>query len=411
MPIHRWVSVDYFSPPTPRVRRFRSPGSRPAMKRKIVPLACGSRDLYSALGYDSHTMRSELALLLIVASAACGRDATVDTSAEPAKRPPGMAYKPPAFTFHEIRDGIYHAVGTDSLVVVSNAAIIVGDHDVLVVDSHASPAAAWALREELSAITPKPIRYVVNTHHHWDHVHGNQIYGPDVEIIGHELTRAAIVAGESTGSIGYKLWVGGLPDRIRELERKLAAATNEGEREEIAAELEIDRNFLDGTRAVEPTPPTMTFTQTLTLHRGSREIRIMYLGRGHTDSDVIVYLPAERVVVTGDLLVENTAYLGDAFFVEWVETLEQLKTLDFDIALPGHGRAFGKSKIDHWQAYLRDFWAQAQAFHHAKISAVEAAKQVDLRAHGVNYPSITAVGIDPDHGMLRAYELLDAVDQ
>jgi glyoxylase-like metal-dependent hydrolase (beta-lactamase superfamily II) len=116
-------------------------------------------------------------------------------------------------------------------------------------------------------------------------------------------------------------------------------------------------------------------------------------------------------VVTGDLLVEGTAYLGDAFFVEWVETLEQLKKLDFDIVLPGHGRAFGRSKIDHWQAYLRDFWAQAQAFHQAKISAVEAAKQVDLRAHSVNYPSITAVGIAPNHGMLRAYELLDAFQQ
>jgi cyclase len=350
-------------------------------------------------------MRSKLPLLMIIASVACGHDASIDKSADVAKRPPGMAYKRPAFTFHKIRDGIYHAVGTDSLVVVSNATIIEGDRDVLVVDSHATPAAAWALREELSAITPKPIRYVLSTHHHWDHVHGNQIYGPDVEIIGHELTRAAIVAGKSTDARGYRLWIGGLPDDIKALENKLATATDEAARAGIAADLAVARNFLEGTKAVKPTPPTMTFT----LHRGSREIRIMYLGRGHTDGDVIVYLPAERVVVTGDLLVEDTAYLGDAFFVEWVETLEQLEKLDFDIVLPGHGQAFkGKSKIDHWQAYLRDFWAQAQTFHHAGLSAAEAAKQVDLRAHAVNYPSIKGLGIDPDHGMRRAYELLDA---
>ena len=108
-----------------------------------------------------------------------------NTQTDPSSpRPPGTTYTGQAFTFNKIQDGIYHAVGTGNLVVMSNATIIEGDRDVLVVDSHVTPGGAWALREELKAITPKPIRFVVNSHYHFDHSHGNQIYGPDVEIIG-----------------------------------------------------------------------------------------------------------------------------------------------------------------------------------------------------------------------------------
>jgi glyoxylase-like metal-dependent hydrolase (beta-lactamase superfamily II) len=324
------------------------------------------------------------------------------------QRPSGANYKGPAFTFNKIVDGVYHAVGTGNLVVMSNAAVIEGDTDVLVVDSHVTPGGAWALREELKTMTSKPIRYVVNSHFHFDHSHGNQIYGPDVEIIGHEFARAQMLAGKSIDSRAHDFFVGGVPVTIKALEGRLAAATDEKERATLQSQLAVQRNHLEGTKAVKPTPPNVTLTHTMTLHRGSREIRILHLGRGHTAGDVVVYLPKERIVATGDLLVEGTSYMGDAFFSEWVDTIEVLKKLDFDTVLPGHGRAFqGKAKLDHWQAYVRDFWGQAQRFHKANVPWEEAAKQVDLRANAVNYPTIKAPGITPNHGMLRAYEILD----
>src|ERR687897_2469572 len=126
-------------------------------------------------------------------------------------RPPGTKYTGQAFTFNKIQDGVYHAVGTGNLVVMSNAAIVEGDRDVLVVDSHVTPGGAWALREELKAVTPKPIRFVVNSHHHFDHSHGNQIYGPEVEIIGHQFAREMIVAGQSIDSRAHEFFVGGIP--------------------------------------------------------------------------------------------------------------------------------------------------------------------------------------------------------
>ena len=331
-----------------------------------------------------------------------------DTAIQSSPRPPGTNYQGPAFTFNKITDGVYLAVGTGNLVVMSNAAIIEGDRDVLVVDSHVTPGGAWALREELKSLTAKPIRYVVNSHFHFDHSHGNQIYGPDVEIIGHEFARAQIVAGKSLESRAHDFFVGGVPNAIKNLESRLAAAADDKARATIQAQLAVQRNHLEGTKAVTPTPPNVTLTHTMTLHRGTREIRIMHLGRAHTAGDVVVHLPKERIIATGDLLVEATAYMGDAFFTDWIDTIEALKQLDFDTVLPGHGRAFtGKAKLDHWQTYLRDFWAQAQKFHKAGVPWQEAAQQVDLRANAVNYPTIRTAGLTPNHGMLRAYEILD----
>lgn len=85
----------------------------------------------------------------------------------------------------------------------------------------------------------------------------------------------------------------------------------------------------------------------------------------------------------------------------------RLKTVDFDTVLPGHGDAFkGKAKIDHFQAYLRDFWTQAQLMRKKGVPAEAAAKQIDMRSHASHYPTITQVGVNP-HGVLRAYEFLD----
>ena len=351
---------------------------------------------------------SVIGLLGAAALALAPQSLTARQGAQSSSRPPGTSYKSPAFTFNKIADGVYHAVGTGSLVVMSNAAIIEGDTDVLVVDSHVSPGGAWALQEELKAITPKPIRWVVNSHFHFDHSHGNQIYGPDVQIIGHQFARQMMVAGKSQDSPAREFFVGTIPNTIKTLEGRLAAATDDKTKATIQEQLAVQRNHLEGVNAVKPTPPTLTLNNTMTLFRGGREIRILFLGRGHTAGDVVVYLPKERIVATGDLLINGTSYMGDAFFTEWIQTIETLKGMDFETVLPGHGAAFtGKTKLDHWQAYLRDFWEQAQKFHKAGTPWEEAAKLVDLRGQAVNYPTIRAAGIVPNHAMRRAYEILD----
>jgi len=354
-------------------------------------------------------MRSRYILLaLILGIGAASMFAMPAQSPSGMGRPPGTNYRGPAFTFNKIADGIYHAVGTGSLIVMSNAAVIEGEREVLVVDSHVTPGGAWALREELKAITPKPIRYVVNSHYHFDHSHGNQIYGPEVQIMGHEFAREMILAGKSEDSRARELFVGGVPAQIEELKKRIASATDPAENTRLETQLAVQENHLEGTKAVRPTPPNVTLNDRMTLHLGGREIRIMFMGRGHTAGDVIVFLPKERLIATGDLLVEGTSYSGDAYIPEWIDTLEKVSALDFDTVLPGHGGAFkGKTKIEHFQAYLRLLWSEAKRMHDAGIPMAEAARTIDLRSQAVNYPSIRTVGLTPPHGVWRVYELLD----
>ena len=322
-------------------------------------------------------------------------------------KPPGADYQGSAFTFNRIQEDIYHAVGTGKLAVGCNASIIINTDDVIVVDSHISPAAGWALVEELKTITPKPIRYVVNTHFHFDHVHGNQVFPPDVEIIGHQFTRDAIVAGKSRSGRSYDAFIGGIPDQIAKLKGQIETTADAQERIKLQEQLAVQENYKKATDAVTPVPPSVTMTETMTLYRGGREIRLLYLGRGHTGGDIVVFLPKERVLMTGDLLTAGTSYIGDGYPQEWIATLDRVKALDFDVILPGHGQAFrGTEKIDYFQAYLKDFWAQAEQLHKAGVSAGDAAKRMDMRSHAAHYPDIKNAGVFP-HGVVRVYELLD----
>ncbi len=286
----------------------------------------------------------------------------------------------PGYRLRQIAPGIYSGFGTGTVNAGSNTAVVVNADDVLVVDAHMTPDAARVLLRELKTITDKPVRFVVNTHFHYDHTDGNQVFAPMADIIGHDYTRKRLA-----GDI---------------LERGMFATL-------LAQVREQQTPFAQQLREVKPTPPTVTLDDRMTLFRGGREIRLIYTGRGHTAGDLVVYLPKERVLCSGDVLVNGVANLVDGFVNEWPDALEKLRSLDFDDVIPGHGEPFkGKDRIDWFQAYLRDFWRQASALHDAKVSAEEAAKRMDMTAHRAHYPAITGPGVNVT-GVARVYAVLE----
>src|SRR5436305_8310797 len=137
------------------------------------------------------------------------------SAAAQSRKPAGTDHTGNAFRFNKVRDGVYHAVGTGSLAVVGNSSFIVNDDDVIVVDDHVSPAAAWVLLEEIKAVTNKPVTTVINTHFHFDHAHGNQIFDGKVTIIGHEFTRQMLLSNSLAMPL-YKNYVTGLPTQIHD---------------------------------------------------------------------------------------------------------------------------------------------------------------------------------------------------
>ena len=353
-------------------------------------------------------MRNTQLLVLSMVALVCQGCTLADAPPDPSStaQPPGSAYEPPAFEFEQVLPGIYHARGTGSLSVGSHGAVIVNDNDVLVVDSHISPAAATALLRDIeTSITDKPVRYVVNTHYHFDHAHGNQIYPPEVHVIGHEATREMLLNGGSVGR-SYELFVGSLPNQIAAAEERLANAA-EDQRPGLEARVAYLRNYLAGQEGLEPTGPNTTLSERMTLFRGDREIRLLFFGRGHTGGDVVVHLPQERVIVTGDLLVPGLPFMGDGYLAEWIETLEHLNDLEFDWVLPGHGAPFQeRERISYLQDYMRDLLERATLLHSQGRSYEEAAAEIDMTDHADHYPDVTEPGV-PVLTVLRIFELLD----
>src|SRR5262249_54481915 len=241
-------------------------------------------------------------------------------------RPAGVLQKAKAYRFNKIRDDVYHAVGTGALTVGSNSAIIINDKDVTLVDSHISPAAAWVLLDELKSITTKPVRHVIVTHFHYDHAHGLQIFGEGVEIIGHEFTRDMLLHDNENKL--FASYLAGLPGQVDGLKSRVASETDPARKSQLEAQLEAAEANRASQAEVEAVPPNVTIKDKMTIYRGNREIKLLYLGRGHTGGDVVVYLPKERILCSGDLMTNGTSNMVDGFADEWVNTLDELKKLD-----------------------------------------------------------------------------------
>ena len=321
------------------------------------------------------------------------------------RQPAGTSHAGKAFRFNKVKDGVYHAVGTGSLAVVGNSSFIVNDNDVIVVDDHVSPAAAWVLLEEIKEVTNKPVTTVINTHFHFDHAHGNQIFEPNVQIIGHEFTRRMLL-NNSIGMPLYRNYLTAMPGQIEDLRKRVASEADSAAKAKLQTQLQVAENNLASQKELRLTPPNLTLTTQMTLYRGKREIQIRFLGRGHTAGDVVVFLPNEKVVMTGDFLTSGLSNMSDSYPEEWVASLDELKKLDFDTVLPGHGEAFtDKSKIDDFQAYLRDVWSEVSRLKKQGVSAEEAAKLADLTKHKDHLP-IQAPGVPPI-AATRIYELLN----
>lgn len=312
-----------------------------------------------------------------------------------------------AYRFDKIADGVYYATATGRMITGGNNTVIVNDRDVLVVDANTTPAAAREMLAEIKMITDKPVRWVVNTHFHYDHTDGNSVYGPEVEIIGHDYVRDMIANHDVLHSEPFKTSVGSLPSQIEALERQVATEKDRAKRADLAQQLKATQDEVEQIKEVKPTPPTLTYSSKLTLYRGGREIQLLFLGRGHTRGDTVVYLPKERIVCSGDLMESRLAYMGDAVFDEWVRTLDALKELDFGTVLPGHGAPFHeKSLITAYQGYLQDLMAQVAELRKKGLTAEEAAQKVDLTSHAAAFPQIQGPGADI-RGVRRMYQWMD----
>ncbi|HEV7552313.1 MAG TPA: MBL fold metallo-hydrolase, partial [Candidatus Angelobacter sp.] len=209
-------------------------------------------------------------------------------------------------------------------------------------DSNGTPETAATVLTEIRKLTDKPVRYLVNSHWHWDHWGGNQTYQaafPDLQIISHEKTRELMLTVEPRwNEKGLKEE---LPQFLNDFEKQIAAIKTKNaapERVKAAEErLAADRNFLAQKLALHKTYPNVTFSDSMTIILGGREIQVLH-AQAITAGDTYLYLPKGKVLVTGDILLSPYPFaIGGTYPAEWLKTLEKFVTLAPSVIIPGHG--------------------------------------------------------------------------
>ncbi len=266
------------------------------------------------------------------------------------------------FELKKVGDGVYAAIAAPRYKVNCNAAVILTNDGVVVVDSHSKPSAARELYKEIQGLTKQPIRKIINTHFHWDHWQGNEVYAganAGVEVVASERTRENLTKPDAgVGGIPFiEKQVAALPGEITKLKDDIQRASDPKMKATLEASLRQAEEYLQELKDMKPALPTRTVATTTTLHEGGREIQLHVLGRAHTNGDLFTYLPKEKIVATGDALIDWMPFLNDGYPEDWVQTLTALEKLRFDHIIPGHGNVSPRNQLRFFRGYLADLIA------------------------------------------------------
>ena len=292
-----------------------------------------------------------------------------------------------SYDVRKVADGVYAALQpTAGRFNDSSSAILINDRDVVVVDSQSSPAKVRELIAEIRKLTDKPVRYLINTHWHGDHTQGNQAYReafPGIEIIGHATLlddvpqRATPYLEEQIGL--YEQGIAGAEESLRSGKKADGTALGDDEKTALPGRIERTRQHLEDLRSIDFALPTLTVDDKLVLHRGSRRLEILHF-EAHTRGDLVVYLPHEKVLVTGDVL-DDLPYGGHGYPSSWIRALDALEQLDFEQVISGHGRIQqGKEQLARVREMLRSVVEQVSAAAAGGKSLEEVREAVDLAA-------------------------------
>ncbi len=222
-------------------------------------------------------------------------------------------------------DGLYHESGDVALLVTPEGLILVDDK---------YPNHVEGILENVRSVSELPIRYVLNTHHHGDHVSGNVVIRQmGIDVIAHRNIRA---------------------------------------------------NFL---RIEQPGEPNIVFSDDASVFLGGMEVRMLYFGRGHTDGDTVIYFPDLEVVHAGDLIIDGMPvidYTAGGSAVEFIRTIDALLTVDFDTLIPGHGRLMNRDDVVAYKARFEEMNRRMRNLARRGVPKEDAQEQLYLEDLGWN---------------------------
>lgn len=255
---------------------------------------------------------------------------------------------PSALAVSKLADGVFAVTrpGPPGLMFDANNLFVIDDDGVVVVDSNVDPASTREVLAALRKITDKPVRFLVHTHWHDDHVMGDAVWKeafPAVEIVAQERAWQDMTtegAKNRNGLLDYApQGIAMLRDAIAKGKDIAGGDLTEETRKSYERDLFLVERYVADAPSFAPVEPTIEISDRMTLRRGGRTIEIFHPGEAHTRADLVVWLPAERILASGDIVVWPVPLAGSSSTITaWPATLEKLIALDPKLVLPGHGK-------------------------------------------------------------------------
>ena len=264
---------------------------------------------------------------------------------------PGMAK---VFEIKKVADGIHAALGQPSALINCNAAIFEMSDGLLVVDSHSKPSAVFSLVAQIKKeVSPKPVKYLVNSHFHWDHSQGMAAYKkqfPHATQISSVATRKLL---SEQGQLRLKGSVEETAAALDQLKTKLGKASSAEDKRFYQQQIKESESYLAEMKGYAPEIPAVTVGSDLVLHDKLGDLHLTFRGRAHTAGDISVFCPRKKVIATGDMLHGFAPWILDGYPTEWSRTLHYFAELEFDHIIGGHADVQqGKTRLYNMAGFI-----------------------------------------------------------
>jgi len=275
----------------------------------------------------------------------------------------------PDFTIQKLADGVYAAIAKNGGHAICNAGIIDLGDATLIFDPFMSVQAATDLKSAADQLTHHPVKYVINSHYHNDHIGGNQVF-EGASIISTYRTRdliaenqpAEIEWGETTA-----------PDRLKKYKETDVSMLSGHALEEHIMWKGYFETYVISNGVLKVVLPNITMDDELNVYGSKRHVQLISNGAGHTESDLFLYLPDEQIVFAGDLLfINNQPWIGDGDTEKWEATLTKISSMTVKSIVPGHGPAGTLADIETMEDYFHNVQETAQDYFNKGISPEEA---------------------------------------
>lgn len=261
-----------------------------------------------------------------------------------------QTFESPHFKLERIGDGIYAAIHKSGGQAICNGGFVDLGDEILVFDSFLSTTAARDLKKAIGEISGKPVRWVVNSHSHNDHIRGNQVFVPGASIISSQVTRDFLkIHGreEAEEEQSYA------PERMAFFQAKLQEANTEAEKIYAKMWLGYFEAMVETYPDLNITIPDVVFHDTITFYGSKRTFTLIEFQHGHMESDIVLYMPEEKILFTGDLVfIGMHPYLADGDPSGLRQTLSEMMDWPVEIVVPGHGEVGRKEDIQTLIDYI-----------------------------------------------------------